>query len=140
MIRLFRLLIERGINPIVSPQLTQTSFGSPNRSLPSSPFGFLIYIPALMYRAQSFLNSKLLSSLRFQRPVASKSISTSFFRSPSLTLKPRWVQQDEDSAWPFFTFVLKNVLSSGTSLVEQKTIDQPDSTPSKHPLRLSRRV
>ena len=117
--------------PSISPYMPSSL---PSPLFPISPFLFL-------FREKSFLNSKLLSSLHFQRPIPLKSILTSLLRSPLLAPKGLWVQQDEDSAWPFFKFVLKTVLSSVPSLVQQiKPNDRMYSTFSRPPLRLSRRV
>ena len=123
------------------PQLIRTSFVFPHWSSYHSNPSFLTDFPLFLFEEKSFLNSKLSSSLHFQRPVCVKSILTSPFRSPPSAIKYRWVQQDEDSAWPFFKFVLKTVLSSLISLVQQiKPMMNRTPLISKHPLRLSRRV
>ena len=122
----------------VFPQFIQTSFVSLPQS--TSPFNptFLIDLSLFSFREKSFLNSKLSSSLRFQRSSCLKSTLTSPFRSPPCTLKQRWVQQDEDSAWLFFKLVLKTVLSSVVSSIQHTRLMADHAPPFQNSLCVSR--
>jgi hypothetical protein len=71
------------------------------------PYPFTVLYP---FTEKSFLNSKLSSSLLFQRSSIWKQIHASFFRSPPPAYLYGWVQQDEDSAWPFLNVRFETVL------------------------------